>query len=126
MVHVGSSPTYPTNREYNGAMVTLLVVIPWVLTVVALMTIMFISKKERQDEPEIDLDLEDGHEIIRVSIQENKAYWVYDNVLYESEVTREPDFETARPIDVMSLSAKQMKELFEILDDLEKSKEGEV
>lgn len=105
-------------------MVTVLVILPWILTVIALMVIMFIKKKDHS-QPEDDFGFDEQHEIIRVSVQENKAYWVYDNVLYESEVTREPDFETARPIDVMSLTAQQMKELFEILDDLEKSKEGD-
>lgn len=105
-------------------MIMLLIILPWVLTVIALMAIMFIKKKE-VSEPEDDFGFDEQHEIIRVSVQENKAYWVYDNVLYESEVTREPDFETARPLDVMSLTSKQMKELFEILDDLEASKEGE-
>lgn len=79
------------------------------------------SEQEKEE-----MDIPEHGEIIRVSVQESKAYWVYDNVLYESEVIREPDFETARPIDVMSLTPKQMSELFEILDDLEKSRnEGE-
>jgi hypothetical protein len=102
-----------------------LALIPALLTIVALLLIM-VKGATMSEREEDDLDMHENGEIIRVSVQESKAYWVYDNVLYESEVIREPDFETARPIDVMSLTPKQMSELFEILDDLEKSRnEGE-
>lgn len=105
-------------------MTTLLILIPWALTLASILTIMMLRKKSSDEDGE-DFSMDEHGEIIRVSVQENKAYWVYDNVLYESEVTKEPDFETARPIDVMTLSSQEMNELFQILDDLEKSKEGE-
>lgn len=93
--------------------------IPALLTILALLTIMVIGARKSNAE-EDDFNMDDNMEIIRVAVYEDKAYWVHDNVFYESEVTREPDFDTARPIDVSSLSSKDMKELFGVLDELEK------
>ena len=62
---------------------------------------------------------DESEEVIRVAVYDDKAYWVYDNVFYESDTVREPDFTTARPIDTMSLSAKQLNKLLSILDELE-------
>lgn len=96
-----------------------LLLTPWVLTIVALFAILLWRGSTPQEDDD-DSDMEDEFgEILRVAVFDEKAYWVHDNVLYESEVSREPDFETARPIDTMTLSAKEMTDLFEILDELE-------
>lgn len=108
-------------------MITVLAIIPWVLTVAALCFILVKGRKSYEesfnndDEDFFFDDDDDDREVIRVAVYEDRAYWVHDNVFYESEVTREPDFTTARPIDTMSLPEKQLKKLLTILDDLENS-----
>lgn len=102
-------------------MVTLFLILPWVLTIVTLLVIMVVGKAKRQGRDH-HMD-EDNMEIVRVAVYDEKAYWVYDNVFYEAEVTREPDFETARPIDTSSMPEKKMVELFAILDELKNEKE---
>jgi hypothetical protein len=96
-------------------MLTILVLVPWVLTVGILAII--IMKRNNGDDGEEELP--EGMDIVRVAVYEEKAYWVYDNVFYESDVIREPDFTTARPIDTMFLSSKQLNELLKILDEIE-------
>lgn len=68
-------------------------------------------------------DFFDNEEVIRVAVYDEKAYWVYDNVFYESDVTREPDFTTARPIDTMSMNPKDLNKLMHILDELKEETE---
>lgn len=99
----------------------LLALVPALLTVVALLVIMFLVGNKSDKRGDDDFDMDESHDFIRVMVQSDKAYWVHENVLYESETQNVPDFDTARPIDVMTLTPKQMEALFEILDDLEKS-----
>lgn len=68
---------------------------------------------------------EDDEGVVKVAVYGEKAYWVYENTFYESEIVREPDFTTARPIDTMSMSAKQLNELLGILDELKEETERE-
>jgi len=108
-------------------MITLLAIIPWVLTVGALLFIMVRGTEEYEDEL-IDEDEEETEytpSTIRVAVYQDKAYWVYNNVLYESETTKEPAFETARPVDVMSLPKKDVTKLFVLLDELQEEGEGD-
>lgn len=97
-------------------MINLALVIPWALTVAALFFIIFSSKQEEDEEENFMFD---DSETVRVAVYEEKAYWVYDNVFYEAEVLREPDFTTAQPIDTMSMSPKDLNRLMSILDELE-------
>jgi hypothetical protein len=79
---------------------------------------------EQQEEEDGDFFMdEEGneHEIVRVAVYQDKAYWVYHNTFYEAETTLEPDFSTAQPIDIDSMTEKEMTELFEILDNLKES-----
>jgi hypothetical protein len=99
----------------------LLALIPALLTIVILLAIMVVGKVKKQG-GDHHMDEEDM-EIVRVAVYDEKAYWVYDNVFYEADVTREPDFETARPIDTESIPEKKMVELFAILDELKNEKE---
>jgi hypothetical protein len=106
-------------------MILILALVPWVLTVGALI---FIMVHNRHDEYEDDDDFmfdDEDHEIVRVAVYDEKAYWVHENVFYESDVTREPDFTTARAIDTMSMSPKQLNKLLNILDELENNNERE-
>lgn len=103
-------------------MIALIAIVPWVLSVIALLFILNLKKKEDFDE-EDDFISEDT-EIIRVTVYKDKAYWVYDNVFYQSELAWEPDFTTASPVDTMSLSTKEVKELLGILDELKEQGKG--
>lgn len=98
----------------------LFAIIPWVLTLGTLAYIIIRNMKNNDDELEDEFGKYD-EQTIRVAVYQDKAYWVKDNVFYESEVLREPDFETAKPIDTMSLSPKDLNRLLSILDDLEES-----
>jgi hypothetical protein len=109
-------------------MIFLLALIPWVLTTIALLYIMVKNNnndnhEDGHDDDYFDDDHYDEKETVRVAVYDEKAYWVYDNVFYQSEVTREPDFSTAEPIDTMSLSQKELNELMGILDELQQHNE---
>jgi hypothetical protein len=99
-------------------MLPLLLILPWVLTLGILLFIIVRVRYEYEYEYEEDYEDQD---VVRVAVYEDKAYWVYDNVFYESEVTREPDFTTAKPIDTMSMNAKDLNRLLSILDEIEES-----
>lgn len=103
-------------------MILLLALIPWVLTVGVLLFIIIRNRYIMDDEEYYD---EDDEGVVKVAVYGEKAYWVYDNIFYESEITREPDFTTARPIDTMSMSSKQLNELLNILDELKEETERE-
>jgi hypothetical protein len=125
---VGSIPTLPT-KGYNSKM-SLLILTPWVLTfVIGLATLVLVRKGESDNTDYIDdnnfIEAYNPTETIRVAIYDERAYWVYDNTFYESEVSKEPDFDTARPIDIESLSSEEMKHLFSVLDDIKSSFERE-
>lgn len=109
-------------------MFILLTLIPWILTIAALLFIVIKNKSDYVYEEYDDEDYEEyeedflediDEEVVRVAVYGDKAYWVYNNVFYESETVKEPDFTTARPIDTMSMSPKQLNKLLNILDELE-------
>lgn len=111
------------------SLMNILVVVPWVLTALLLLLIIYIQNKNGTDfDDHFDLDdedlipdwvNEDSMGVIRVAVVDDKAYWVKNNVFYEAEVISEPDFSTAQPIDTMSLSKRKLNELLIILDELE-------
>ena len=108
-------------------MLYIFLTIPWALTV-ALLSYIIIKNNNKDLEEESDgLDIEDegDHQIIRAAIYDTKAFWVHDNIFYESDVLREPDWSTARPIDTMKLSDKSLSNLLKILDDLKESEKEE-
>lgn len=104
-------------------MLNILLIIPWALTVGLLSYILL--KNSNQEEVEEDYeDLvgdDDENFIIRAAIYDTKAFWVHDNIFYESDIIREPDWSTARPIDTMKLSEKSLSNLLKILDDLKEN-----
>jgi hypothetical protein len=108
-------------------MLYIFLTIPWALTV-ALLSYIIVKNNNKDLEEEYDgLDIEDegDHQIIRAAIYDTKAFWVHDNIFYESDVLREPDWSTARPIDTMKLSQKSLSNLLKILDDLKESEKEE-
>jgi len=100
-------------------MIFLLALIPWVLTVGALLFIMVHNASQYEYIEEDEYIEFDENQTVKVAVYEDKAYWVYQNVFYESDVTREPDFETARPIDTTLMSSRELNKLLSILDELE-------
>lgn len=108
-------------------MLYIFLTIPWALTV-ALLSYIIVKNNNKDLEEEYDgIDIEDegDHQIIRAAIYDTKAFWVHDNIFYESDVLREPDWSTARPIDTMKLSQKSLSNLLKILDDLKESEKEE-
>lgn len=110
----------------------LLLIIPWLLTVGALLYIMFVQGNDSyiEDEELLPEDLLSSREKgfvppsnLTAAIVADKAYWVYNNVFYEAEVIQEPDWETAKPVDVDKLSQKELDNLMGVLDDI-KDHEG--
>jgi hypothetical protein len=104
-------------------LITVLALLPWVVASIILLFILNSSRKYfEQNQEEFDFEIPD---ITRVAVYKDKAYWVHENIFYQSEVTWEPDFTTAEPIDTMSLSSKEVNELLIILDELrEEEKES--
>ena len=93
------------------------VLIPWVISVGFLLFILKNSSKKTNEE---FIDYEDDEESVRVAILDDKAYWVYHNTLYETDVyDGDPDFDSAQPVDTMSLPHKELNRLLYILDSLE-------
>lgn len=103
-------------------MLWLFVLIPWVLTVLFLLGIILWNKNNKKSEEDDFMEEYDEMDIVRVAVYDDKAYWVHDNIFYESDIIREPDFTTARAIDTMGLPQKELNRLLSILDELEKSK----
>lgn len=103
-------------------MIHILSLTPWLLTVVMLLAIIVKNKKtyNHEDEQEYGED-EEWFGIVRVAVYGENAYWVHNNVFYQSEIIVEPDFATAKPIDTMSLTPKEIRRLLGILDELEQS-----
>lgn len=102
---------------------TLILLVPWVLTVSVLLFIIVKNKKVSEHDEDLVSDEEDlledmMSETVRVAQYRDKAYWVHDNIFYEAELMKEPDFSTAKPVDTMSMSPKQLNELLAILDEL--------
>jgi hypothetical protein len=107
-------------------MIFLLALVPWVLTTIALLFILVSSKSKSYSDDEEDYyddDDYDEKETVRVAVYDEKAYWVYENVFYQSDITREPDFSTAEPVDTMTLNQKELKKLMNILDELKEHNE---
>jgi hypothetical protein len=56
---------------------------------------------------------------VKVAIVGDKAYWVHENTFYESDIVNgHIDNSAARPIDAHKLSSKQLKNLLDILDNI--------
>jgi len=62
---------------------------------------------------------------VTVAMVNGKAYWVWDNTMWETEVDEdgEPDRAAARPIDTDEMSFQQIKMHMAILDSLQRESE---
>jgi hypothetical protein len=57
--------------------------------------------------------------MLKVIITKGMAYWTVGNVFYSARsINGRIDEETIKPLDVSSLSKKELEEMMEILDDL--------
>lgn len=57
--------------------------------------------------------------MLKVIITKGMAYWTVDNVFYSARsINGRIDEQTIKPLDVNSLSRKELEEMMEILDDL--------
>jgi len=85
---------------------------PWTYLLEAIVFVF--TKPETKYEDSMD---EDG--VVRVAMLEDKAYWVQDNIFYEADmIDGNPDIESARPVDAMTISEKEIDKLLFILDTL--------
>lgn len=56
---------------------------------------------------------------VKVAIIGDKAYWVHNNVFYETDVVDgEIDKTSSKPIDADTLSTKQVRMLMDVLDSI--------
>lgn len=68
-----------------------------------------------------NLEHDEDDNFIRVAIFDDKAYWVYDNTLYETDIIDgDIDREASRPVDVFSASMNDVQRLMSVLDTLNK------
>ena len=92
------------------------VLIPWIVCVIFLL---FILKNNSKNTNEEFVEYEDEEDSVRVAILDDKAYWVYHNTLYETDVYGgDPDFDSAQPVDTMNMPHKELNKLLHILDSL--------
>ena len=64
-------------------------------------------------------------DMIRVIVVGSQAYWVSDNTFYVADaLDGEVDTETARPVDVQSMSKLEVNKMLSILDSLTNGKVG--
>lgn len=86
---------------------------PWMYIVEA---IVFLFSTEKYN---IGKDHMDDGDVVRIAMLDDKAYWVQDNIFYEADIIDDdPDIESARPIDAMTISDKEIDKLLFILDTL--------
>jgi hypothetical protein len=55
---------------------------------------------------------------VEVAIVNNKAYWVYNSILYEAEVHRSGEIlsDEAKPVDVINMSKSELEKIIEVVD----------
>lgn len=61
----------------------------------------------------------DEENLIRIAMSEDKAYWVYENVLYETDIVDgEIDRSARRPYDAMDKPISEIISMMDMLDSL--------
>lgn len=57
---------------------------------------------------------------VQVLIVKDKAYWIYDYVLYEAGVHKGGEVlaDEAKPVDVFSMKTKDLEEIIKIVDQI--------
>jgi len=78
------------------------------------------QKKNQQSLSQLDLIRKKN--TVKVALTDGKAYWVHDNIFYESDlIDGHIDNENIRAIDAFKLTKKQLNELLIILDGINKN-----
>ena len=90
--------------------------------------ISFIEKKRGEDfsvsfksiprQSQLSKILDEG--TIKVAIQDDRAYWVIDNILYKCDISKDGKInnENAERVDVFDLSEKEVNNLMSIIDSI--------
>jgi hypothetical protein len=57
---------------------------------------------------------------VKVAIQDDKAYWVIDNILYRCNISKDGKInnENAEKVDVFDMSEKEVNNLMSIIDNI--------
>lgn len=64
--------------------------------------------------------------MIKIIVIDNKAYWIKDNIFYSAEADSGDIVEhTTEPVDVSSMSKKDIDKMLFILDNLRRGKEND-
>jgi hypothetical protein len=64
--------------------------------------------------------------MIKIIVIDNKAYWIKDNIFYSAETDSGDIVEhTTNPVDVSSMSKKDIDKMLFILDNLRRGKEND-
>jgi hypothetical protein len=80
---------------------------------------------ETQNKPASQLTKRLEKDMIRVIVVGSQAYWVSDNTFYVADaLDGEVDTETAKPVDVQSMSKLEVSKMLSILDSLTNGKVG--
>jgi hypothetical protein len=80
---------------------------------------------ETQGKPSSQLTKRLEKDMIRVIVVGSQAYWVSDNTFYVADaLDGEVDTETAKPVDVQSMSKSEVNKMLSILDSLTNGKVG--
>jgi hypothetical protein len=80
---------------------------------------------ETQGKPASQLTKRLEKDMIRVIVVGSQAYWVSDNTFYVADaLDGEVDTETAKPVDVQSMSKLEVNKMLSILDSLTNGKVG--
>jgi hypothetical protein len=80
---------------------------------------------ETQGKPSSQLTKRLEKDMIRVIVVGSQAYWVSDNTFYVADaLDGEVDTETAKPVDVQSMSKLEVNKMLSILDSLTNGKVG--
>jgi len=57
--------------------------------------------------------------MLKVVIENNKSYWILDNVFYTANaINGRVDENTAKPLDIENMPTKELDKMLSILDDL--------
>lgn len=90
--------------------------------------ISFVEKKRGEDfsvsfkpiprQSQLSKILDEG--TIKVAIQDDRAYWVIDNILYKCDISKDGKInnENAERVDVFDLSEKEVNNLMSIIDSI--------
>lgn len=80
----------------------------------------FLSFLDIEEKNTYDKEKEESDNYIKVAVVDDKAYWVFENTLYEADVIDDEVVrEQARPVDAFDMHFEQVAELMELLDEME-------